>query len=158
MSENFLFLFLVLWLSTAAAETINDFNSDGCSRFPNGSLEDSQLWCDCCVAHDKAYWQGGTRLQKASADKVLRDCVLQKTANILLAETMYYGVMIGGSPFLPTDYRWGFGWSYGRAYQALRFDEQKQTKQKLDLYQQSLKGSECPVSVFEFPLSFHKLW
>ena len=156
--KKILFLASIIFLNNAMAETINDFKSDGCSRFPDGTLDDSQLWCGCCVAHDKAYWQGGTRLKKDIADNALRECILQKTANLLLAETMYYGVMIGGSPLFPTDYRWGYGWSYGRDYQPLKLNERQQVQKKLALYQRSVKKNSCPASVFELPLSFHKLW
>lgn len=152
-----LFCGLIAWVNLSAAETISDFSSDGCSRFPDGTLENGALWCDCCITHDKAYWQGGTALQKFIADKTLRDCVLEKTANILLADAMYYGVTLGGSPLLPTDYRWGYGWNYGRSYQALTANELQQVKKKLHIYQQSVTGRECPFSVFELPLWFHKL-
>ena len=143
---------------TTIAETIRDFTSDGCSRFPDGTLKNKQLWCDCCIAHDKAYWQGGTQWQKQVADEALRHCVLQKTGNILLADTMFYGVFFGGAPLLPTSYRWGYGWNYGRGYQALTLNELKQVDEKIRRYEQSLIANECSFNVFELPLLFHKLW
>ena len=154
-----LFFALILFFNHTMADTLRDFSSDGCSQFPEGTLENSRLWCVCCVIHDKAYWQGGTRLQKEIADNALRECILQKTASLLLADAMYYAVMIGGSAFFPTDYRWGYGWDYGRDYQPLKFDERQQVKHKLALYQQeSVKKNECPIKAFELPLLFHKLW
>jgi hypothetical protein len=32
---------------------------------------------------------------------------------------MYRGVRAGGTPYLPTPYRWGYGWRYLRGYKAL---------------------------------------
>ncbi len=149
---------LIMLAVLAQAETIRDFSSDGCSRFPDGTLEDSRLWCDCCVAHDKAYWQGGTAWQKQAADEALRECVLQKTGSLMLAETMYYGVFFGGAAWLPTDYRWGYGWEYGRGYEPLTVSELQQVEMSLQTYKEKLQGPECPVSVFEFPLSFRMPW
>lgn len=38
-----------------------DFSTDGCSLFPDRSLIDAKDWCECCVEHDIAYWQGDNR-------------------------------------------------------------------------------------------------
>jgi len=92
------------------AGQLDDFSSDGCSLFPDGTLANKNLWCDCCFEHDIAYWQGGNREQKKQADKILRICIQQKTGNSLLASSMYYAVTIGGFPIFPTWYRWGYGW------------------------------------------------
>lgn len=49
------------------------FHSDGCSLFPNGTPNSPNLWCGCCLAHDLAYWQGGTALDK---EKRMRICAI----------------------------------------------------------------------------------
>ena len=44
----------------------------------------------------------------------------------LLATTMLAGVRAGGSAYLPTSYRGGYGWRYGRGYQPLTETEKSQ--------------------------------
>jgi hypothetical protein len=36
---------------------------------------------------------------------------------------MFAGVRVGGSPYFPTPFRWGYGWSYPRGYGALSEQE-----------------------------------
>ena len=49
-------ILLVGFLSVIArAEGLKPFTSDGCSSFPNGTLEYRELWLQCCTAHDLAY-------------------------------------------------------------------------------------------------------
>ena len=114
------------------AEQLSPFKSDGCSLFPDGSPNHPQLWFDCCFEHDIAYWQGGNRQQKQQADQALQQCIINKTANRLLAKLMYLGVKIGGSPHLPTSFRWGYGWSYGRDFNSLSLDEIKQVLKAME--------------------------
>ena len=99
------------------------FTSDGCSLFPDRAPSGDADWCECCVAHDLAYWRGGTAAEREAADATLRACVLLKTKDEALAETMYLGVRAGGNPYFLTWYRWGYGWPYGRGYQALNAEE-----------------------------------
>ena len=98
---------------------LDPFTSDGCSLFPDASLISAADWCGCCVEHDVAYWKGGTAEERAAADARLRDCVVERTANTTLADAMYRGVRVGGSPYFYNWYRWGYGWDYERKYQAL---------------------------------------
>jgi len=143
---------LCLLIKCVGAAELADFSSDGCSQFPDGTLTQQDLWCDCCITHDIAYWQGGNRQQKKQADEALRQCVLQKTDNKLLADTMYYGVTLGGSPVFPVWYRWGYGWRYGRGFQSLNEYEQQQVTSKLQQYTVSMPYTSCdfdyPVRVF----------
>lgn len=131
---------LALWLmaSLAAADELKMFTSDGCSVFPDGTPEQQSLWLDCCVEHDLAYWRGGTKAQKKQADERLHQCVADigkpDIANLMLA-----GVKVGGSPFLPTGYRWGYGWPYPRGYQELTQEELAQVENQLDRFQLLLK-------------------
>lgn len=120
-----------------------DFTSDGCSLCPDQSLISEKDWCECCVEHDIAYWQGGTEAQRLEADKKLRDCVLAQTDNKVLAETMYHGVRFGGSPHFYNWYRWGYGWSDGRKYRELTTEEQRQVTEKLVWYYESAEVTPC---------------
>jgi len=128
----------------AAATELNGFWSDGCTLFPNGTLQDRTLWCDCCFNHDIAYWRGGSEQERKAADQALRACVLARTRNRALAETMFSGVRLGGSPAFPTWYRWGYGWNYGRGYQPLSRDEQKQVADTLARYKNAHPDGYCP--------------
>lgn len=124
----------LLAAACSSSKELKDFASDGCSLFPDRSLVSQSDWCDCCFEHDIAYWQGGSREQRLEADGALRDCVLEKTDNRELAEAMYAGVRMGGSPYFYNWYRWGYGWHYQRKYGALTEDEHALVQGKLDEY------------------------
>ncbi len=91
------------------------FESDGCSCWPDGD------WLECCVKHDLVYWQGGTREERKDADRELGQCVTEK-GHPIVGQVMFLGVRMGGVWWLPTPFRWGFGWDYpdsgppGKAY------------------------------------------
>ena len=118
-----LWLFAALFPPAVAASDekveILEFTTDGCSRFPDHSLISNDDWCHCCVAHDLAYWRGGTAAERRAADEKLRDCVEKTTRNRALADVMFAGVRAGGGPYFLTSYRWGYGWKYGRNYRPL---------------------------------------
>ena len=126
-AAGLLFLFALLPLGTAqglaCAEQLAPFTSDGCSLFPDGQLPSRHEWLHCCTAHDQAYWQGGTYQQRLDADQSLHDCV-DAAGFPEIAEIMYSGVRIGGSPFSVAPYRWGYGWDSLRGYRPLSADEQ----------------------------------
>jgi hypothetical protein len=134
---------VILISGCATASDLNEFTSDGCSLFPDGTLKDHTLWCDCCFNHDMAYWRGGSEDERKEADKVLRACVLDRAGNKALAEMMYDGVRIGGSPVFPTWFRWGYGWTYGRGYKPITEDEQKQVADLLDRYKKAHPSGYC---------------
>lgn len=118
------FLFSLVSVS-AQAETIAPFTTDGCSIFPDGTYEQKELWLSCCTTHDYAYWQGGTYDERLIADEQLQQCVA-KVGEPQIANLMLAGVRIGGSPYLPTSFRWGYGWSYPRFYTPLTAEEKRQ--------------------------------
>ena len=105
--------------------TIKPFTSDGCSVFPDGTYKEKDLWLACCVAHDYAYWQGGTYTERLAADKDLKQCV-QEVGKPNIANIMLAGVRVGGSPLFPTSYRWGYGWPYPHWYKSLSDIEKQQ--------------------------------
>lgn len=96
---------------TSAVEPSNDssvpadFESDGCTWFPDGNYR------DCCVAHDKDYFKGGSCRERRESDNRLYRCVKSKKGwrNKVLAPIMWVGVRVLGTSFLPTRFRWGFG-------------------------------------------------
>ncbi|MDY6882048.1 MAG: hypothetical protein V2J25_11065 [Desulfatiglans sp.] len=81
------------------------FKTDGCSICPDHD------WVECCIEHDLAYWMGGTREERKEADIRLKECVGEK-GHVISGHIMYWGVRIGGVWWLPTPFRWGFGWEY----------------------------------------------
>ena len=87
----------------------DDFESDGCSWFPDGDYR------NCCVEHDKLYYFGGTIEERRAADLQLSACVLGK-GHRFLAPMMYLGVRVGGGAWLPTTFRWGFGNTNGEKH------------------------------------------
>lgn len=135
---------LVLGTCTTAPTVagIAPFTTDGCSRFPDRSLLTGQDWCSCCVAHDLAYWRGGTAAERLRADEELRSCVAQKTGNTALAQLMFVGVRAGGGPELATSYRWGYGWPHIRGYTALSASELAAASQ----LQQEFLAEHSPLS------------
>lgn len=107
---------LVFSSHLAQSDKLKPFTSDGCSAFPDGTLFQQTLWQQCCTAHDLAYWQGGTYQQRLDADLELESCVT-KIGEPAIAKLMLAGVRVGGSPYLPTSFRWGYGWKYPKPYE-----------------------------------------
>jgi len=133
----FLFIFILIALSVrlikAEAAELKPFSTDGCSSFPDGTLEHKNLWLACCTAHDLAYWQGGTFKQREQADIDLKECVA-KVGEQEIAVLMLAGVRVGGTPFLPTSFRWGYGWPYPKFYGELTEQERSQVENRLAEY------------------------
>ncbi|MDX2505169.1 MAG: hypothetical protein QNL62_11945 [Gammaproteobacteria bacterium] len=117
-------------ISFAHAVELKAFQSDGCSAFPDGTLEQNNLWLICCFEHDKSYWQGGTYQDRKNADKSLKQCVAD-VGEPAIARLMLAAVRVGGSPYLPTSFRWGYGWPYPRGYKALTDAEQTRVRAML---------------------------
>jgi len=113
---------LLIAALSSCSSTIAPFTSDGCSSFPDGTLSQRELWLSCCTTHDVAYWKGGTYKQRKQADEELRMCV-KEVGEPEIALLMLAGVRVGGSPFLPTTFRWGYGWSYPKFYGELTEEE-----------------------------------
>ena len=128
-------LCMLLFPTLVKSQELAPFTSDGCSVFPDGNLQNQSLWINCCIQHDFAYWKGGTYSERLAADKKLEACVAE-LGQPEIAEIMLMGVRMGGSPYFPVHYRWGYGWPYLRGYKSLSTEEKQQVKSKL---QQSIK-------------------
>ncbi|MDH3360245.1 MAG: hypothetical protein OEL55_05175, partial [Desulfobulbaceae bacterium] len=139
MKTAIFILMLALLPVVANADEIKPFTTDACSAFPNGTLEHQSLWSECCIKHDLAYWQGGTYHERLAADKSLEQCVA-RVGEPEIARLMLAGVRVGGSPYYPTTYRWGYGWPYLRGYKALGGKEKGQIRQRLDSMRVLLKS------------------
>lgn len=136
---------LVAQASCSGDASLKPFSSDGCSLFPDSSLISGADWCDCCFEHDISYWKGGTEAERQTADLALRDCVANKTGNAKLANAMYEGVRLGGSPYFYNWYRWGYGWNYSRKYQPLTVAEQSRAQQLMETYIAESEQQVCAV-------------
>ncbi|WGL16011.1 hypothetical protein PVT68_14695 [Microbulbifer bruguierae] len=99
-------------------------------------MEQKDLWLTCCQKHDYDYWKGGTYQERLASDKALEACVAE-VGQPEIALLMLAGVRVGGTPFLPTRFRWGYGWPYPRLYgeltpseleQVMKVTEQEQSK------------------------------
>lgn len=126
--NNYLIIvFLSLFVGVAAAEQLQLLKSDGCSSFPDGTFEQNKLWLNCCTAHDYEYWKGGSYNERSASDKALKRCVAG-VGEPEIALLMLAGVRVGGTPFFPTTFRWGYGWSYPRFYGSLTEEELQQVE------------------------------
>ncbi len=139
MKNHDVFLSIIILMACAlsgcaSTATIKDFTTDGCSLFPDGTISERDMWCDCCFYHDIAYWRGGTKEERKQADKALRICIKNKSDSSSIAWIMYMGVRFGGHPIFPTWFRWAYGWSYGRGYEPLEDEGQMDAQEKLEKY------------------------
>ena len=128
--KNLIVIAALGFCAACSSGELKTFTTDGCSAFPDGTMEQQTLWLNCCIKHDLSYWKGGTYQQRLTADLALEQCV----ANIgepNVAKLMLAGVRVGGSPYYPTTYRWGYGWPYPRGYKSLSAAEKHQVEDKL---------------------------
>lgn len=123
----FLMIFAFVASTMVHANNLKPFASDGCSSFPDGTVAQKDLWLTCCTEHDYAYWKGGTYQERLESDRALEACVA-KVGEPAVALVMLAGVRVGGSPFFPTAFRWGYGWPYPRLYGKLTEMELKQVE------------------------------
>lgn len=124
-------LLLLTFAACASQKRPRPFTTDGCSLFPDGTAEHKDLWLRCCVKHDEKYWRGGTKAERLQADLELRDCVAA-VGQPKIAARMLTGVRAGGTPYLPTDFRWGYAWPYLRGYKRLTDDDKKRLEESSD--------------------------
>ncbi|MCB0392808.1 MAG: DUF5329 family protein [Bdellovibrionales bacterium] len=129
---------------------IAPYSTDGCSSYPDGTMDYPQLWRSCCEKHDRAYWMGGIYALRVVADKELKECVKEKVAQVkeregksfeilkFMATMMESGVAIGGTPYLYTPWRWGYGWSYAIGYSELTDEQMDSVFRELDVYESRL--------------------
>ncbi len=133
MKKSLFLAFILLLPTSAISDKLSPFTSDGCSAFPDGTLNQNELWLSCCRKHDFDYWKGGTYSERLESDKALKECV-SKVGESEIALLMLAGVRVGGTPFIPTKFRWGYGWPYPRFYGEL-------TPSELDQIQNLTIGS-----------------
>ncbi len=92
---------------------------DGCSggvtKFWVTWIGKTPPWQGCCDTHDNTYRAGGTSDQRMQADATLFKCVKEKHGRGW-AWVLWIGVRIGGTPFMPFDWRWGGDKDYAQSW------------------------------------------
>ncbi|WP_426358373.1 hypothetical protein ACPUVO_18385 [Pseudocolwellia sp. HL-MZ19] len=121
-------VFISLSSCSHSPDRLQPFTSDGCSSFPDGTFKQKELWLNCCEKHDFDYWKGGTYEDRVVSDNNLKQCV-SEVGEPEVALLMLAGVRVGGTPYLPTSFRWGYGWSYPKGYGELTLQELKQVEE-----------------------------
>ena len=144
MPRYIVFGLCLLFSAGALADTLRPFTTDGCSLFPDGLPNHKNLWLECCIEHDKAYWLGGTYAERKAADRALRRCVAQ-VKEPRIARLMLNGVRVGGSPYWFSSFRWGYGWPYERGYQPISPEERALAEKLLE----EGDGTQPPAQVVE---------
>jgi hypothetical protein len=101
--KQILFFATILLISTKAFAVgqLSPFQTNGCSFFPEGTIEQKNLWHCCCVVHDFEYWAGGSAQDRAAADQRLFQCIQNKSEFAAMAA--YVGVR-------SNPRRWGNAW------------------------------------------------
>lgn len=89
-------------VKTPLREAPPEFIGDGCTFFPDGD------YADCCLAHDRDYYRGGTKAERKASDKRLSRCIRGK-GHKYISKLMYFGVRLGGGSWLRAPFSWGFG-------------------------------------------------
>jgi len=84
-----------------------EFKSDGASCFPD-KIGKVDIYLAALI-HDISYWLGGTKEDRLIADYNLGINVIKCGGSIVLSQTMFEGVRFGGTKYLPTPWKWGYG-------------------------------------------------
>lgn len=78
-------------------------------------IPEEEWLLELCRIHDDAYFYGGSAYRKFMADMNLA-VGIAKRGYIRRAVLFFIGVSIGGTPYIPFSWRWGFHYDYGRGY------------------------------------------
>jgi len=76
-----------------------------------------------------------------AADKALKVCVTE-VGEPTIAELMLAGVRVGGTPWIPSQFRWGYGWPYLRGYKQLSEDEVDMVEKKIQAAMELLEAQQ----------------
>lgn len=126
MMKTILFSFLLVTTTYSETTTahLNNFETDYCTMFVEGTKRDPELWKDCCVVHDLRYWFGGSEKDQDMADERLKSCV-ENRAGAFIANLMYRAVRLGHYSPVKFQYQWSWGWITPRKKTTLSIAEQE---------------------------------
>ncbi|MBP9680088.1 MAG: hypothetical protein KBD76_01685 [Bacteriovorax sp.] len=119
------FLLIVLFYGQSGfsiENSLNNFETDGCTLFIEGPAKTPTLWRHCCTLHDMRYWFGGSLADRDTADLRLRDCV-KDVSTPFWAELIYQGVKLGHSSPVKNKTHWSWGWKNERKNSELSPEE-----------------------------------
>lgn len=145
--KSLLFLSLLCTISTlnlnsyASGNHIAPFQTDYCTGAPEGTLHRPNLWRDCCIKHDMAYYVAGTKKQQDLADKRLYQCVAD-AAGKFYGTIIYRGVRFGHISPIKSKTRWGWAWKDRPYFQTL-------TQEQVDMALSELEKSDTDPKLIE---------
>lgn len=98
-----------LWVKIEKDPPSKPFRSDGCSMWFD-TWEGISLY-PACFLHDLKYWAGypGEEVERLIADAELMIDVARLLESTHMAESMFYGVRVGGHEIFKQSFSWGFG-------------------------------------------------
>jgi hypothetical protein len=98
-----------LWAKIEKDPPQKPFESDGCSMWLD-QWEGISLY-PACFLHDLKYWAGhpGEEVERLIADAELMIAVATLLGSTPMAETMFFGVRVGGQEIFKRSFSWGFG-------------------------------------------------
>jgi len=98
-----------LWGKIKKDPPIHPFKSDGCTHWFN-EWKGVRIY-PACFLHDLKYWAGypNEDVERLIADAELMIDVAKLLNSTKMAETMFFGVRIGGNEAFKRSFSWGFG-------------------------------------------------
>lgn len=109
--------------SLADTSSLNVFETDYCTNYPEGPAAKPDLWKHCCLIHDMYFWAGGNKDDRNNADLELKACI-EQTGSPEQARIMYLAVRAGSySPIKYPKRKWGNGWIDRASHKRLSTEE-----------------------------------
>ncbi len=123
----FLFVFTTVW----AGNTVTFFQTDYCTNYKEGTRSQPDLWKHCCLIHDMHFWAGGNKQNRYDSDVELKSCI-EETGSPYVARLMYMAVRAGSySPIKYSNKKWNHGWKGRPAFQSLTTEDIDQVESEL---------------------------
>lgn len=94
--------------------TLQKVESYHCAHLPEKLAVDQ--WSDCCSELDRQYWRGGPFTAQREANQTFRSCIASVYPESYIPVMTYYGLYVFSSPFVPTSWRWAYGWDFGHGF------------------------------------------
>lgn len=121
MIKFLLFAFIIVSpkLIFAQSESLEAFQTDYCTGYPEGTLDRPTIWKHCCLEHDLYFWAGGNHDDRKVSDLLLKECI-EETGEEFQAKLIYWAVTAGSySPIKFSNKKWNYGWSERKEFKKL---------------------------------------
>lgn len=119
------YLIAFLFCFNLSALELKNFETDGCTKFVDGTIENPKKWYHCCLMHDMKYWYGGDQKAMDLADRDLYECAYD-AAGEFWANILYMGVRSGHYSPIKLKYQWAWGWTHPRTKMAQLSNQEKE--------------------------------